>query len=77
MQASGEFSLEVAYLPMEDVIEKDTDDSSGVMRFWTNGVIDTVWQADTFRLRWRLFSSFCVHLSLVLLKLVVPPNGRK
>ena len=40
-QASEEFSLEVAYLLMEDDTEEDTDESSGAMRSWTNGGIDT------------------------------------
>ena len=41
-QALGEFSLEEAYLPMEDVTDEDTDESSGVMRFWTDGGIVAV-----------------------------------
>ena len=41
-QALGVFSLEVEYLPMEDVTEEETGESSGAMRSWTNGGIDDV-----------------------------------
>ena len=75
-RAFGEFSLEAAYLPMEDVTEEETDESSGAMRSWTDRGIDAVRQAEAFCLCWRLFPSFHIHLSLVLLKFVVSPNGR-
>ena len=76
-QASGELSLEAAYFPMEDVTEEETDESSGAMRSWTDGGIDAARQAESLCLHWRLFVSFHIHLSLVLLKLIAPSNGRK
>ena len=61
-QASGEFNLEAAYEPMEDVTEVETDESSGAMRSWTNGGTDAARRAEALSLRRRIFSSFCIHL---------------
>ena len=50
-QASGGLSLEAAYFPMEDVTEEETDESSDVMRSWTDGGIDAARQAEALCLR--------------------------
>ena len=77
MQALGELSRDAAYLPMEDVTEEETDESSGAMRSWTDGGIEAALRAEAFCFRWLLFASLRIHLSLVLLTLGAPPKGRK
>ena len=61
---------------MEDVTEDETDESFGTMRSWIDGVIDAARQAEALCLYRRIFPSFHIHLSLVLLKFIAPPNGR-
>ena len=74
--ASGEFSLDLAKLPIEDVTDEETDESSGMrMSLMDVGDADAR-RAEACCCRTRRLAIFRCHLSLVRLLVQGPPKGR-
>ena len=75
--ASGEFNLDAAKQPMEDVIDEETDESSGRISSATEVGEAAARRADAWCWRRRRLDSLRCHLSFVLLVVPEPPNGRQ
>jgi hypothetical protein len=74
--ASGEFSLDLAKLPIDDVTDDEADESSGMRMSWMDAGDVDAQRAEACCCRTRRLAIFRCHLSLVRLLVQGPPKGR-
>ena len=74
--ASGEFSLDLAKLPIEDVTDEETDESSGMIRSVMDVGDAAARRAEACCCRTRRLAILRCHLMLVRLLVQEPPKGR-